>query len=96
MATGLDDSELIDLVDSLSDGWRLVDGRHLRKDYIFPNFKLALAFVNQVGDYAERVGHHPDIYLAWGKVGIEVWTHTFNGLSPKDFALAEHCDTLIA
>lgn len=70
-------------------GWRIVDDHHLEKEYAFPDFGQALAFVNRVGALAEEVDHHPDIYLAWGKVRIQLWTHTVNGLTRKDFSLAE-------
>ena len=74
------------------DGWRIVDGHHLEKTYDFPDFAQALAFTNRVGALAEEQGHHPEIHLGWGKVRLEIWTHTANGLSRKDFALAAAID----
>ena len=53
-----------------------------------PDFVQALAFTNRIGDLAESEGHHPDIYLAWGKVGIKIWTHKIDGLTESDFVLA--------
>lgn len=73
------------------EGWRL-EGGHLRKDYRFPDFAQALAYVNRVGKVAEKNGHHPDIQLAWGRVGLELWTHAIGGLSEADFVLAAKCD----
>ena len=75
-------------------GWRVVDGHHLAKEFKFPDCAKALAFTNQVGAIAEEMQHHPDILLAWGKVGIKTWTHTADGLSEKDYALAEKIDAL--
>jgi 4a-hydroxytetrahydrobiopterin dehydratase len=75
-------------------GWRVVDGHHLAKEFRFPDFAKALAFTNDVGAIAEEQNHHPDIALSWGKVGITTWTHTIDGLSPKDFALAAKIDTI--
>ncbi len=43
---------------------------------------------------AEQVGHHPDIYLAWGKVRVTVWTHKINGLAEADFVFAAKVDAL--
>ncbi len=74
--------------------WSVVDGHHLSKAYSFPNFKDALAFVNRVGEVAEQQGHHPDIFLAWGRVKIEVFTHKIDGLTESDFVLAAKCDLL--
>jgi len=56
------------------------------------NFKSALDFVNRVGEIAEEQGHHPDLYLAWGKVEVKIWTHKINGLSESDFILAAKID----
>lgn len=75
-------------------GWEIVGEQRLSKLYTFPNFVTALAFTNQVGDLAEVEGHHPDIYLTWGKVRIELWTHSIGGLSQSDFVLAAKIDEL--
>jgi len=60
----------------------------------FPNFREALNFVNSVGELAEVKGHHPDIFLTWGKVDITTWTHKINGLTESDFILAAKIDKL--
>jgi 4a-hydroxytetrahydrobiopterin dehydratase len=75
-------------------GWRAVDGHHLEKEYPFKDFVTALAFVNKVGEEAERQGHHPDLYLTWGKVRITIWTHKIDGLTESDFVLAARIDRL--
>ena len=51
--------------------WEVINEQHLSKEYKFPDFATALEFVNQVGRLAEQQGHHPDITLAWGKVGVQ-------------------------
>ena len=77
-------------------GWNMVNEGELKigKEYKFKNFKLALAFVNQVGDVAEKEGHHPDIHLGWGRVKIVSYTHAVSGLSDNDFILAARIDKL--
>lgn len=74
--------------------WAVVADHHLQKEWTFPDFATALAFVNQVGALAEAANHHPDVYLTWGKVRLTLWTHTANGLTDKDFALAAEIDRL--
>jgi len=74
------------------EGWEVVDNHHLVKNYKFPNFKQALYFVDAVGAIADEQNHHPDIYLAWGKVKIEIWTHKINGLTESDFIFAAKID----
>ncbi len=76
-------------------GWRIVEDHHLEKEFRFPDFAQALAFTNKIGAAAEEEGHHPDIYLAWGKVRVTTWTHTINGLTRRDFALAEKIERLL-
>ena len=75
-------------------GWEVVDNHHLVKSYRFPNFRQALEFVDRVGSVADEQNHHPDIYLAWGKVTIEIWTHKINGLTESDFIFAAKVDQL--
>lgn len=77
-------------------GWRAVEAHHLEKEYPFPDFVSALAFVNRVGEIAEREGHHPDVHLAWGRVRLTIWTHKIDGLSESDFVLAAKADRMLA
>ena len=73
-------------------GWQVVDEHHLAKTYSFPDFKSALDFVNRVGAVAEAEGHHPDLYLAWGRVEVKTYTHKIDGLTESDFVLAAKID----
>ena len=75
-------------------GWEVVNEHHLKRAFTFPDFVSALAFVNKIGDVAEKEGHHPDIYLAWGKVEVTIWTHKVDGLTESDFILAAKIDKL--
>ena len=74
--------------------WSIEHDHHLLREYTFPDFAVALAFVNEVGALAEEANHHPDIHLSWGKVRLTLWTHTANGLTEKDFALADKIERL--
>ncbi len=68
--------------------WTVQRGHELQRDYRFPDFASALAFVNQIGAIAEQEGHHPDIELGWGHVGVRTFTHKIDGLTESDFILA--------
>jgi 4a-hydroxytetrahydrobiopterin dehydratase len=76
------------------DGWTLKGGKEIEKEYRFPDFRQALAFVDRLGEVAEAEGHHPDIYLTWGKVRVALSTHSIGGLSENDFILAAKADKL--
>ena len=86
--------ELAALQEELGGSWCAVDEHHLEKEFRFKDFREALAFTNSVGELAESQGHHPDIYLAWGKVKITIWTHKIDGLTESDFVLAAKVDRL--
>ena len=91
----LEGAQLTELMHQLGEGWQLVEEHHLAKEFRFPDFAAALAFVNRVGALAEDQGHHPDLHLAWGRVRIEIWTHKIDGLTESDFILAARSDSLL-
>jgi 4a-hydroxytetrahydrobiopterin dehydratase len=79
----------------LGGDWEILDEQRLEKTYKFKNFREALDFTVRVGELAESVGHHPDIFLAWGKVKLTIWTHKISGLTESDFVMAAKVDSLI-
>jgi len=78
----------------LGHDWKVIQGHHLEKEFSFKNFREALAFTNQVGELAEAQNHHPDMFLAWGKVKVTIWTHKIDGLTESDFVLAAKIEAL--
>jgi len=80
------------LLRELDSGWALTPTGHLLRTYEFRDFAAAMAFANKVGDIAEDQGHHPDLCVAWGKCGVEIWTHKIDGLTESDFFLAAKAD----
>lgn len=90
----LQGQELQDYLEEVKD-WELVEGQKIKKKFEFKNFMEALAFVNKVGEIAEKEGHHPDIHLvSYKNVVIELWTHSIGGLSENDFIVAAKIDSL--
>ncbi len=75
--------------------WSLLrDGEHkIRRQFTFKDFKEALAFVNIVGEVAEEEQHHPDIYIFYNKVQLDLFTHAVGGLSENDFIMAAKIDS---
>ena len=76
----------------LPEGWEVVEEHHLEKTFTFEDFQQALDFTNRVGAIAEEQGHHPDLYLGYGEVRVQVWTHKIGGLSESDFIFAARAD----
>jgi len=83
------------LLAQLGPGWTVV-GDRLRRTYRFTNFATAVGFVNQVGAIADADDHHPDVALSWGRVAVELWTHTVGGLSESDFIVAAKLERAFA
>ena len=93
-AAPLKGTDLKNLLKKLGGGWKVVKAHHLEREYKFKDFREALNFTNRVGKLAERVQHHPDIYLAWGQVKLTLWTHKVDGLTESDFVFAAKVNDL--
>jgi 4a-hydroxytetrahydrobiopterin dehydratase len=75
-------------------GWEYKNNL-IGKEYELKNFKEALGFVNKVGEHAEEMDHHPDIFLhSWNKVKITISTHSAGGVTENDFKLAEKIEKI--
>jgi 4a-hydroxytetrahydrobiopterin dehydratase len=98
----LNDAQIAPLLAQLGDGWRVVERNDskrgsvkiLARTYTFENFAQAMAAAVRIGAMAEEQQHHPDLYVAWGKLAVEVWTHKIGGLTESDFIFAAKCDAL--
>jgi len=89
----LTQDEISKNLSSLS-GWEL-EGNQIAKLFQLKDFLEALAFVNKVGAEAEKMDHHPDIFIhSWNKVKITTSTHSEGGITKKDFQLAEKIEGL--
>jgi 4a-hydroxytetrahydrobiopterin dehydratase len=85
--------QISSLLSSLPD-WR-IEGGELVRTFKFQDFVTALAFVNRVGELAEKAGHHPDIDIRYNKVRLALVTHDAAGLTNKDFDLASQADKAV-
>jgi len=94
--------QLAPLLAQIDSEWSVRDARDekgrdftfLSRTYRFENFKDAMAYAIRVGEMAEEQQHHPDLHVAWGKVGVEIWTHKIGGLTESDVVFAAKCDAL--
>lgn len=76
------------------EGWTL-EGEAIRKQYTFPSFPDAIAFVNRLAPKAEAADHHPDILINYRRVTLTYSTHSEGGLTEKDFDGASMADRLV-
>ena len=80
-------------------GWELAtieNMTRLQRTFTFPDFSMALAFTNRVGELAETEQHHPELVTGWGKVRVSWWTHSVKGLHMNDFIMAARTGGLSA
>jgi len=82
----LTDTEVAMRLESLPE-WRVESGE-LTRTFAFKDFVGSLAFVNKVGELAEKAGHHPDIDIRYNRVRLALVTHDAGGITEKDFDLA--------
>lgn len=54
-----------------------------------------MELANKISQLAEEEGHHPDLLVRYGELGIEIWTHKVGGLTESDFILAAKIDQLL-
>jgi 4a-hydroxytetrahydrobiopterin dehydratase len=90
----LNKNEVAEYKKHIQDDWKFTENNKISKEYSFVNYKHTMEFVNKVANLAEEEGHHPVIHVYYGKVMIELWTFTINGLSENDFILASKIDKL--
>jgi 4a-hydroxytetrahydrobiopterin dehydratase len=76
-------------------GWQL-DGETLRRQFTFPGFADATAFVVRLAFDAEAADHHPDILVQYKRVTLGFTTHSAGGLTKRDFDGARAADALAA
>jgi 4a-hydroxytetrahydrobiopterin dehydratase len=75
-------------------GWELADNA-IRRQYTFPGFPEAVAFVVRLSFSAEAADHHPDIHIGYKRVTLTYSTHSAGGLTDKDFHGARDADALV-
>jgi 4a-hydroxytetrahydrobiopterin dehydratase len=71
------------------------DGKKIYRHFVFKDFVQSMGFVNQVATLAQEEGHHPDIFVSYNEVVLELWTHNINGLSENDFILAAKINKIL-
>jgi 4a-hydroxytetrahydrobiopterin dehydratase len=77
------------------DGWQGTTER-ITKTYELGDFRGSMAFVNGVADLAERRDHHPDIWISWSTVRLEIASHAAGGVTQACVDLAAAIDAEVA
>ena len=74
--------------------WTLNENKLYRK-FVFTNFIDAFGFMTKVALLAETMDHHPQWNNVYNRVEIHLTTHDVDGISERDFILANQIDALL-
>jgi len=90
---GIDEHELQRALVNRLRGWKQ-SGKALERTFEFVDFRTALAFVNEVGDKAEDLQHHPDIDIRYSRVKLILSSHDANEITRRDLILAGYINEI--
>jgi len=62
----------------------------------FENFKEAFAAMTRIAFEAEALQHHPEWFNVYNNLEISLSTHDAQGVTDKDFELAERIEKIIS
>jgi 4a-hydroxytetrahydrobiopterin dehydratase len=68
----------------------------ITREFLFPDFNRAFAFMTQVALAAEKADHHPEWSNVYNKVRVTLTTHDAGGVTQKDLDLARFADEAYA
>jgi len=75
------------------DHWSLADGK-LHREFAFPDFVRAFGFMAQAALLAEAMNHHPEWSNVYGRVVVDLITHSARGITELDVTLARRLDEI--
>lgn len=88
-APPLTPAEREQLMSRLKTPWEVVEnGKKIRREFKFADFKGAMKFINKIAVVANQESHHPDLFIYYNIIKVELWTHNVGGLSENDFIMA--------
>lgn len=95
MDQALNRSEIDDKLLQLGNKWKILDYKKIEYEFRFNNFDDAMKFVDKIAEIAEEESHYPNMCIDYNKVKVVLWTHAVDGLSEKDFILANKIENLL-
>lgn len=86
-----------EILDKLQDfpNWNFFNNG-IEKHFIFKDFITTMQIMNAIAEIAEAQNHHPEWNNVYNKLHIRLTTHDCDGVSDKDFKLAEAIEKIIA
>ena len=76
--------------------WKYAKNK-ISRQFAFYDFKEALAFVNKLGAFSEKIDHHPDIHIFYNKILFELQRFDIGGkVTERDFTVAHEIERMYA
>lgn len=83
----LTEDEIVSELNTLPE-WKVVNGQ-LKAEFVFLDFKQAMAFISMVALQSEQMNHHPEWSNTYNKVSFVLATHDAgNKITTLDIGLA--------
>ena len=89
MATKMSPAEITENLSQVAGWTRLPDREAIQKTFSFKDFCEAFSWMTRLALLAEKMDHHPEWLNVYNKVEVTLASHDVNGLSERDFRLAQ-------
>jgi len=80
-------------VTTIPHNWEIKNNK-LFRSYTLDSFLDAIEFINKISLIAEKMDHHPNIFNVYSTVEIELFTHSENKITDKDYLLANEIEKI--
>jgi len=74
--------------------WQYYDDA-IHAEFEFENFKDCFSAMSRIAFECEALNHHPNWSNVYNVLTFSLSTHSANGVTKKDFALAEAIETIV-
>ena len=74
-------------------GWTFQDSK-LHREYKFPDFAHAIAFMAGCAPLIEKMNHHPEWCNVYGRVVVGLTSHDSGGVTTRDVELAKVLESM--
>jgi len=82
-------------LDEIHRDWK-ADNKFLKitRTFQFKSYQEGIDFINEIARVANVENHHPNLFLTFHDLKVEIYTTKINGLHENDFILAAKIDRL--
>ncbi len=86
--------EIQKVLDSSLPNWKFERGS-ITREFKTDGWRVTLMLINAVGHLSEVAWHHPQLIATYDRLEIRLNTHEVEGITDRDFALAEKIEEFV-